>query len=78
MAGHQRGKTVKIEKVQLLIFGLCILESFSVNCKEIQNQSVEISRFHSIMEITEILSHTFWQKFRENNDFTKEVTKELI
>ena len=30
------------------------------------------------VEITEILSHTFWQKFREINGFTKEVTKELI
>ena len=30
------------------------------------------------MEITEIYSHTFWQKIRESNDFTKETTKELI
>ena len=27
------------------------------------------------VEITEILSHIFWQKVRENNGFTKEVTK---
>ena len=32
------------------------------------------------MEITEILSRIalYWQKFRESNSFTKEVTKELI
>ena len=30
------------------------------------------------MEIPEIILHAFLQKFRENNDFSKEVTKELI
>ena len=30
------------------------------------------------MEITEIYSHTLWQKFRESNSFTKWVTTELI
>ena len=30
------------------------------------------------MEITEILSHIFGQKFREINGFTKEITKESI
>ena len=30
------------------------------------------------MEITEIYSHTSWQKFRESNSFTKWVTTELV
>ena len=35
---------------------------------------------HHSVEITGILSHLihFWQKFRESNGFTKQVTKELI
>ena len=32
---------------------------------------------HSV-EIVEILSQKLWQKFRESNGFSKEVTKELI
>ena len=32
---------------------------------------------HSV-ENSEILSHTFSQKFRESNGLTKEITKELI
>ena len=28
--------------------------------------------------ITEIHSHTFWQKFRESNVFTKDLTEEVI
>ena len=31
-----------------------------------------------LCEITEIYSHAFWQKFREINNFTKEISKELI
>ena len=30
------------------------------------------------MENAEIISHTVWQKFRENNGFTKEITKYLV
>ena len=30
---------------------------------------------HHSVEIAEILSHTFLQKFRESNGFTKEITK---
>ena len=32
---------------------------------------------HSV-DIAEILSHTFLQKFRENNGFTKEITKYIV
>jgi len=35
------------------------------------------SHLYSV-EIAEILSHPFSQKFRESNDFTKEITKYLV
>ena len=34
------------------------------------------STLHSV-EISEISSHTFWQKLRESNVFTKEIIKEI-
>ena len=36
-----------------------------------------IFKLHCV-EITEVYFHAFWQKFRESNAFTKEITKELV
>ena len=39
-----------------------------------------LTEFSNSVEIMEIYSHLthFWQKFRESNGFTKEITKWLI
>ena len=49
------------------------------NIPKMANSMIFDLSVHSVrVEITEILYHTFWQKFRENNVFTKEITKEFI
>ena len=41
------------------------------------SNTVNLSFFHAVqsVEIAEILSHTFLQKFRESNGFSKEITR---
>ena len=58
----------------------CIQPLLSRNvCKK--SVRVNFRNFHTVLcarhgvEITEIHSHSFWQKFRESNDFTNKITK---
>ena len=47
--------------------------------RQINAKFVKPTKFDKYsVEIMEILSRKFWQKFRESNDFTKDVTKQLI
>ena len=48
--------------------------------RDISSVRVNVSFFHAVhsVEIAKILSHTFLQKFRESNGFSKEITRQLL
>ena len=54
-----------------------IVLTFDKLLVQIFRQIINATPPHSV-EITEIYSHAFLEKNRENNSFTKEITKELI
>ena len=65
------------KKKFLLDLVLCVGKKVDFTKSLRPNVAVKFRKFLSV-EITEIYSHAFWQKFRESNAFTKLITKELI
>ena len=60
---------------------LCLIAFGFTDFRQIVFPVIQISQQQHIMEIMKISCHTIthlWQKFHENNVFSKEVTKELI